>query len=346
MFCSRTAFVVVLLCLGVRAAAQTGPQLLLEPFDRDDQLDLDGDWMIGLPTETSTGQDFRLDANVIAGRVRLTPGQSDEGLAMAQPRVGFEVASYNFATVDPRVPGRMTDISAGLGMGIFKYKGWLGGVTAGVGYASAGSSDFIGATSADLDDSNGLYGFADLVVGRQYGDGEAIGFVLNYDGNRTLLPDWVLPGFQYRSTFGVDGDTLTLAVGFPFSSIEWHPVDRLRFNLVYSLPDSIRGGVSYEFLDAAPLGGRPVELYANVNYRRVAAHWDRLPAGDDRIFFRQALAEAGFRVRADPGRLNFTVAAGYAFDQAFQEGFDDRSLSTVASVGENTYFRVAFDWRL
>ena len=330
----RPAAVVLLvpLALPALALAQAGPELLLKPFSRDDQFDLDAEWAIGLPTETGSGADARLDQIRLAGRLRLTPGQSDAGIARAQPRAGFEIASVIFETADPDVPSRLVDAAVGAGMGIFDISGWQGGLTVAYGEANAENQD----------DANAAYLEANFAVGKTFSNGvDLFGVVVNYDGNRTILPDVPLIGFQYRRQLR---DDFVLTLGFPFSGFRYSREDAAGEEWV-SVEVNYLPPVNFDALATLRIAG-DLDAYASLEGRTLPAHWDALDQGHDRVFFRQNLAEAGISYDADPDRFRFILAGGWAFAQDLETGWDTRNTEELADIEDHAYARVAIELRL
>lgn len=335
----HTQFFVVLLTvsaislsLAAPAPGQTGPDLLLKQFRAEDQFELTSDWFIGLTTETDNrdveGDSFDLRADIfrLDSRIRLTPGLSEEGIARAQPRAGLSVSAAQFDTFDPAIPTRMLDTSIAVGMGVLAYSGWLGGVTIGAGVANSNNED----------DGNGLYLEANFAIGKTFANDDSFGIVINYDGNRTLLPDWPLPGAQYLRKVG---DQLTLTLGFPFSGVVWEPNDTFSLRVNYVIPDSFNARADYKVLG-------DLALFGSLNSSTLATHWDELEDGDDRVFFERSQIELGISYDADPDKVKFIISVGYAFEQEFSSGFDTRDLDTLAEVDDGLYLRTGFELRL
>ncbi|MEM1011979.1 MAG: hypothetical protein AAGI46_07135 [Planctomycetota bacterium] len=346
----------VVLCLTPQLLAQTGPAILLDEFRREDQFELETAWFVGLPTKTggvdAMGNDFdlRFDQLRLAGRLRLSPGRSDSGLAQAQPRLGAQLTTLAFDTLDPEFPRRLSDGSVGFGMGIFKIDEWIGGVTLGVGYASAASSSSPFDVDAPPDgediapflreDGNALYGQANFVIGRTWESGDAFGLVLNYDGNRTFLPDIPLPGFQYRKRVN---SQLSYALGLPLTGLQWDPAGPFSVNIDLSVPDDLRGRVAFDF---ATFEGSPVQIYGAVSRRATAAHWDELGNGNRRVFFFQSLAEVGFSIEPEADEVRFLIAGGWDFDRRLETGYDTRNLTLLSEINTGPFIRVSFEMRL
>ena len=323
------------------AFGQTNSGMLLEPLQ--DELLLEADASATYLDNGSTeGGSIGIDYYEVSGRVR--PLLRD---FRAKPRFGYDLTLINVSTTDPALPdANLVDSSVGLGIGIFQggegagpLKDVIAGVTLGVGYAGVGA----------FGDGNAYYGLATLVVGRQFDNGDAFGLVIDYDGNRTFLPDVPLPGFQYQKNLPgpLPGrDTLKLNVGFPFSGVIWGPTDRLTVTANYAIPDQFTGRVDYELFQNTGVFGE----FAN---RREAFHWDALDNSSDRLLFVQRRVEAGVRYTfndnleqagVEPG-LTAVLAGGYAFGQSFDVGFDSTDTDGVADPSDEPYVRVGLELR-
>ena len=357
------------------APAQTGPAILLKPFRTTDQIEANLDAIYGFESDTDNSDadgdnfEFRVDEYATSGRFRLTLGTSEEGLARAQPRAGYQFNVFDLHTNDPNLPDNLFDASAGVGMGILAYNGFIGAISFGAGYATA-----------DFDnggDGNAVYYQADLAVGKTFSNGDSFGVVLDYNGNRTFLPDWPLPGFQYRKrliparTTGLGADptpgaaasrpvserrgdpdeydpgelepaVLTLAIGVPTTGIEWRPTRKAIVNLNYLVPLNFDFNAVYYALGDEDNG---LGLYASLERRVAPFHWNELDSANDRIFFRQVRLEGGVNYRFDD-RFLVILSGGYAFDQEFDVGFDTRDTSDVAEVDSAPYVRAQLQLRL
>ncbi len=312
---------VVALCSG--AFAQTGPQLLLKPFpkEKDFELNLAANFLN--KGESDNGDvDFRLSIYDASGRYRFP---IFEGLKRAEPRFGFNITTLDIDTDDPAIPGQLSDVSIGLGFGIAEVDGWIAGIAIGIGHASSNT----------FGDANGWYGMATLAVGKVFSDESALGFVLDYDGNRSFMPDTPLPGFQYRRPITKE---LVVAVGFPLNTVTWKPNDQLTIEATYVMPDNITGRISYNFF---PEFG----VYAEYSRRVELFHDNDIPNRVDRLIFEQQQVELG--LRWDPTEsITVLGAIGYAFDQDFRVGFDTRDTEKVARISDEIYFRIGFEMRL
>jgi hypothetical protein len=267
---------------------------------------------------TRNADDLRLSYYESTGRVRLLPSER------ADPRFGYEGKYIKLDTNDPALPSKLCDTSVAFGMGVADVDGWLAGLSVAVGYAAAGG----------FDDGNAYYGKADLAVGKQFNETDSFGLVIDYDGNRTFMPDVPLPGFEYRKRL----DTrLLLAVGFPYSSIEWKPIEPLTLSARYVFPDDGELKVDYTLI-------KGLGLFASYALRQEAFHWDELPDSSDRLIYIQRRVEGG--VRWTPiEQASLVAAVGYAFDQEFNVGWDTRDQDRVAKPSDEPYLRVGFEVR-
>ena len=191
------------------------------------------------------------------------------------------------------------------------------------------------ATRANVpfNDGNAWYAKSTFIVGKELDKTSNIVFGLDYNGNRTVYPDIPLPGFAYTKRMD---PTLLAVVGFPYNSVLWEPDEHFRVEGGYTFPDIYHVTVSY-----API--KPVRLFADFNNALMAFHVDDLP-GHRRLFFSQRRVEVG--VRWQPyDLLGVVAAAGYAFGQKFNTGWDSRDLSSVTGVSDEPYLRVALEWK-
>jgi hypothetical protein len=315
---------------GTSAFAQTGPQLLLQPFGKDKAYDLKTDVTIyGSSDGEFNGADrgeVQLSRFQASGRAKFDLGEITAGIQQAQPRVGFALTHYQVDRDEFQtpLPSSFTDGSIGFGMGIAAEKDWRAGIILGVGYAGAGA----------LGDGNAYYGKADLAIGYDLDATSTLGIVLSYDGNRSIFPDVPLPGFIYSSRFS---EELTYGIGFPFSNLTWKPNDRLTFNLTSLLFTSFDANIEYNLGTDYKLS-----LYGAFETSNTAFKWDVLPNSQDRVLFRKYSAEIG--VRGYPHEaVSLTLAGGYTFGQTFEFGWDSRDSVEFLELDAAPYIRFALE---
>lgn len=285
-----------------------------------------------VPWEEGTHGSFHGDAYIFNGghtdspadngiHLQIVDAYGRAALSTSDPhlRFGFDATYINIDSSDPALPERLVDQSIAVGFGIGAFDGWEVGATVGVGYA--GNNPFA--------DAEALYGLANLIFSYKIDDTSSVQFLLNYDGNRTLWPDVPLPGIVYNHR--VD-DTLSYSVGVPYSSITWSPVDRLTLHADYALPYTFNVLAEYEVVDDWFVFG----AFSSRN--------DAFTLDEDRdhrrLFFSQRRLEAGVRWQPSE-RCELLLAAGYAFDQEFEYGFDSRDLDTVRELTDEPFIRAA-----
>jgi hypothetical protein len=320
---TRTAASALALLAASTAMAQTGPDLLLGTFREGNEYALNGSATLAATgTSDNGGADFSLYTYEAQGRMALNLDALVSGLNRAQPRAGFDLVLLEIDDDAGVIPGNLMDASVAFGMGVFANEKWLAGITVGVGYAGAEA----------FRDGDAWYGKADFAVGYAINDNERIGVVVNYDGNRTFLPDVPLVGLQY---FRKIDDRLSLSVGFPFSDITWTPDDQWRITLTYVIPDFAELDAEYRF--TPNLG-----VYGRFFRQNRAFHSDDFGGNLDRLIVQQTRAELGVR-----GTINdtfrFSVAGGYAFGQHFEVGFDSRDAEEIADISDEPYVRFGIE---
>jgi hypothetical protein len=297
------------------AWAQTGPDLLIKPWDTGQILETQADAAVLAEGSTKNSEDFNLSFYDFSGRYRVLREHR------ADPRFGWNFTKIR-TSGDPALPNDLIDTSVGFSTGIADWNGWLAGISLGVGYAGAGA----------FDDGNAWYGKADLAFGRTIDNNSSIGIVIDYDGNRTFMPDVPLPGFAY--TMRLD-DKTSVQIGFPYTSIEYKFNEQLTLMAEFYVPDSLTARVDYTIV-------KGLGVFAEYASRQEAFHWDELSSGNDRVIYDSRRAEAG--VRWTPVEwLDLIVAGGYAFSQEFNVGFDTRDQDRIARPSDEAYVRFGFE---
>lgn len=314
--------------LASNASAQTGADLLLGQFGEGNNFVGQAEAIyIDRGSTDHSGGDGKafthgLDVYNASARFKLDLDNVIPGFSRAQPRAGFAATVLDFHSNDPAVPGTLTDISFGVGLGVAKTEKWVAGISVGVGFAS----------NNVFNDANAFYGKADLAFAYTLNEREKLGIVLDYNGNRTFMPDVPLPGFIYTRKLT---DQFTLEVGFPYSDIQYQPDDNWTFMLKFNFPDGGEANVDYKVTQSFHVFG----AFAQQNN---AFHWNEVDDSRDRVIFHQTRAEIGARgVLQD--RYAFTAAVGYAFGTELDVGWDSRDPDGLADLSDEPYARVGFE---
>jgi hypothetical protein len=140
------------------------------------------------------------------------------------------------------------------------------------------------------------------------GERDAWFFTLNYSNYQEYLAGVPIPGIDYVYS---PSDRFTLVIGFPFTSLEWRPFEKLTVQLTYVPVRSVRARLTYELF-------RPLRVYAGFDwdddwYLRAGRH-----EKDHRLFYYEKRLTAGLRF--DLRHVGFEVSGGYAFDRFYFEG--------------------------
>jgi hypothetical protein len=130
-------------------------------------------------------------------------------------------------------------------------------------------------------------------------------------------------------------DQTTIGLGLPFSDITYKPDDKWTIKLQYLVPDFGTASVEYAVTEN-------FRVFAELDQRSHAFHWNELADGDDRVLFEQKRAEVGVRGTFDD-RFGFVLAGGYAFGQSFDVGFDSRDSDQIAEPSDEPYVRLAVE---
>ena len=308
--------------------AQTGPDLLLGQFGEGNNAvgRAESIFIASGTTDNNDGDGdnfgSKLDIYNASARFKIDLGAVIPGFERAEPRAGFQASVLDFHSNDPAVPGTLSDISFGVGFGLAKSDKWVAGISVGVGFAS----------NNVFNDSNAVYGKADIAFAYTLNDREKLGIVLNYNGNRTFMPDVPLPGFIYTRKLT---DQFTLELGFPYSDIQWQPNDQWTLMLKFNFPDGAEATVDYKVTEN-------FHLYGALAQQNEAFQWNELDNDNRRVLFKQNRVEVGVRgVLKD--RYALTAAAGYAFDTRLDVGWDSRDTDNLAEFSDEPYVRVGVE---
>jgi hypothetical protein len=314
------AFALAPFALASVAEAQTGPELMLEPWQGFDGESTDAAFENAVsaryPADGEVG-DGTYDVGIAAYQVdtRLRLGE-DRG----SPALGYELDYMEIDSGDPMLPHKLVDSSVAIGAGVGQIGGWNLAATAGFGTAG----------DRPWDESDTFYGKASLMGSYRVDRNRSWLVGISYDGNRTILPDVPMPLISYRER----SETAEIELGFPRSSIEFEPADRVTIKGAYVPVVNLTGEVSYRIEES-------VSVYGSYSRESSAYQLERDP-DTRRFFFEGNRLETG--VRYDPHEtLRLVAAGGYTFSREFSRGWDVRSEDTVRELSNEPYFRAALE---
>jgi hypothetical protein len=144
-------------------------------------------------------------------------------------------------------------------------------------------------------------------------------FTLNYTNYSEYFSGFPVPGIDFLYS---PNDNFTLLLGFPFTSLEWKPFEKLTLQITYIPVRTVIAKVTYEIF-------RPLRVYAGFDwdddwYLRANRH-----DTGDRLFYYEKRLTGG--IRFDLRHVGFEVSGGYAFDRFYFEGdrYRDRNDSRI-----------------
>jgi hypothetical protein len=313
-----------LLAAPVVAFAQSGPELLLKPWDKEEMLEARASAIFQSSGEFEDdelgGADLRITHYESEGRIRILPGN------IASPRIGYKFTHLDIDTDLPGFPDDLTDQSATAGVFLHRFQsGWILGTTLGAGYAGENA----------YSDANAWYFKGTVVFGREVNENNALAVVVDYDGNRVIFPDIPIIGFAWVGK--LPERNLQITAGFPIISVLWNINERTTAEATWTFSDSLDGLVRHEFTDHW-------SLFARFETRNLGFHIDELEDANDRLFFHQRRIEGG--VQWMPAKYaSLVAAAGYAFVGEFSTGWDMRDVENVLEIADEPYVRLGLELR-
>ena len=296
-----------------RCQGQTGPTLLVNPWATGQAIDTSTDAVIRAAERTDSGRYTQINSFHSEGRWRVLP-DSD-----ASPRLGYDVLDYNIRTSDRSLPNNLWDTSVGFAQPVARLGKYFAVVTGAVGYA--GNKPF--------SDHDAYYFTGNVLVGRQFSDDKALIFDLNYDGNRTFLPDVPIPAVEYKDRVN---EYLSYTIGAPINSITYTPLTGLQVEGGWSLVETFSGRVGYTF-------SKGLDVYGEYVDRLTGFHLSADQDPDSRLFFQER--RAGVGIGWKPTRLiQVSVLGGWAFKEELYRGFDVRDYTVVRHLADGPYGQV------
>jgi len=141
------------------------------------------------------------------------------------------------------------------------------------------------------------------------GERNAWFFTLNYSNYSEYFSGTPVPGIDYVYS---PSERFTLVVGFPFTSVEWKPFERLTLQATYVPVRTVKAKATYEVF-------RPLRVYASFDWDDdwyLRADRERT---SHRLFYYEKRLMGG--IRFDLKHVGFEVSGGYAFDRFYFEGY-------------------------
>jgi hypothetical protein len=199
-----------------------------------------------------------------------------------------------------QLPGDLWEIKFGP---TYRHKfdnGWIAGLNVTVGSASNRPFHSIDEVTAR----------ATAFLRVPQGERNAWIFTLNYSNYSEYFAGLPVPGIDFLYS---PNDKFTLVFGFPFTSLEWKPFEKLTLQINYVPVRTVIARVTYEIF-------QPLRVWAGFD-------WDddwylranRTDTGD-RLFYYEKRITGG--IRFDLRHVGFEVSGGYAFDRFYFEGND------------------------
>ena len=250
-----------------------------------------------------------------SGRVRL----ADTG--QYSPTVAWDSLYMALNTHSSLLPRQLDQQAMALGIPLVQSGKWGFGAVVGAGYS--GNSPY--------NEGQAVYGLVDLNAQYQFDHDNSLVLTLNYNGNRSILPDVPLPGIEFIH----QTRQLTLGVG-TYEYLDYKPIDRLDIQLMYFPADTGRADIDYRLL-------RWLHVYGLFSSQSWAFHVDYYNH-DQRLFFNMCRVEAGVDLIACRD-FSLKVGGGYAFNQAFSQGYQSINETPVGQIANAAYLSLTAKFR-
>jgi hypothetical protein len=301
--------VALMMLCAADGSGQTSPSLLIEPWKDEPHWADTYDEPMFNPSGHSKGDDRDIDLVYYDsfGRVKLDRDDQKPGFWL-----GYRALTIGVGGDQPLLPGDLVDVSVAAAFQVTEHdQPWRWSLAVGAGTANDGH----------WSNSDALYGVATLNASHQIDERSALHIGLNYDGNRTFLPDWPLPYFVFEQRASED---FSYRLGLPSSGVAWKPWEYLTVSAGYSVPINLSVRIS---LDVA------YDMSLFTEYGRTLDGFFLQDGGHTRLFYEMSRVSAGVRWIREPW-IDLRVGVGYAFDQEFATGFDVRDLDTLVEPSD------------
>lgn len=291
------------------AFAQTGPSLLIQPWADKPQYASTYDEPMFIFGGHTKGDDEDIDILYYDsfGRVKFDRDNPEPNFWL-----GYRAMTIGIGGDQPGLPGDLNDISLAAAFRLGDGSGeWQLSIAGGAGTANDGH----------WGNSDAIYGIATINAAHRIDDRSALNIGINYNGNRTFLPDVPLPYlvYQHRSS-----KSFAYSLGVPTSGVTWSPTNDLTFHASYTVPTTILASVTY---------GLNKEWSIFGEYTQTLDGFYVEDQGDTRLFYEKSILAAGVRWIHEP-LIDIRGGLGYAFDQRFSRGWDVRDLDSVAKPSD------------
>ncbi len=234
-------------------------------------------------------------------------------------RLGYAVDYLGINSDDARLPGQLWDQSVAAGFSFGQVDGWAPAFTIGGGYSG----------DTPYGDGSAWYAKSAAGITRQLDKTSRLSLALDYDGNRSVLPDVPLPVIAYSGM--LPEKNILFTVGFPVNGFVWTPTERVTVEANFVILYSATASVNYEL-------NKQWKLFAQYDSRTTAYHLDELEGSNDRLLFEQKRLELGMKWFPCQA-ATLVLAGGYAFDQQFTVGFDSRDSHDLVELESAPYVR-------
>ncbi len=309
--CFTTATLATAL-LAAPALAQVSPVLNIKPWEEHPHwADTFDQPMLQLGGhDKTTGADMTIFHYESMGRIKFDQDDTDPRMSL-----GYHVVAIDTGGKHPVLPDGFTDLALVGNLKLGEWKDWTFHAIGGAGFA----------TDNHFGDTNGLYGIGNLHASHDLNDKQTLFVGINYDGNRSFLPDFPLPyiGFSHRVS-----DTFGYTVGVPASNIWWRPVEPVLLELNYVVIYNITGRASYFFTP---------KLSVFAEYDRSLDAFHRNGTDHQRWFYESNRVAGGVRYIFNKS-FDVRGGVGFAFEQEFSTGFDVRDDVSVAKPSDELFF--------
>jgi hypothetical protein len=218
-----------------------------------------------------------------------------------------------------RFPGELWDVRAS---GSYRHQldnGWIAGALLTVGSAS----------DEPFASEDELYVRAIGMLRVPHRESNAWLFSLIYATDQEILGGFPIPGLAYLYA---PSERFKAVIGFPFTSVEYRPLEPLTLEAQYFPLRRVRARITYR-----PF--RPLRFYAGFDWDNDRYFRADRQNKDDKLYYYEKRLTAG--ARFDLRHVGIRLSGGYAFDRFYFEGesYSDRDHNRI-DVGSGPFAAV------